>query len=179
MFFFYFWEIRTFLFTVLLTKLRAGYIHWPVALYRLDNYVRHVVLCQLLPRFHTPRRLLRQYHGSARQRAEAHYLRMSNQHATEINRQLFEMSAVAPSCTFWNHNHKFKFGSSAHKFATDGMPLVRSAQYQLYPSVRGAILQLPRDYTRCHAEYPLRGSPTLLCHAQWSRLLAVVSGCPV
>ena len=111
------------------------------------RYVRHVVLCQLLPRFHAPRRLLRQYHGSARQRAEAHYLRMYNAQATEINRQLFEMSAVAPNCTFWNHNHKFKFGSSAHKFATDGIHLVQSAQINCTSQFVALFLQPPRDYT--------------------------------
>ena len=101
--------------------------------------IRRVIVCQVMPRFSAPYRLLKQVPRSKRREWERRYLSMYRTKAREINRLLGIALFTSRSIRFWDHNGKFKADSCDHKYDADGIHLNEKGQWHLYKSLRGAI----------------------------------------
>ena len=78
------------------------------------------------------------------------YLLSYGQQAQQANRLLKEAASSSRFLTFWDRNRKFRFiedgQSQEGKFAArDGIHLAPRGQYQLYKSLRGALLCASRS----------------------------------
>ena len=115
----------------------------------MGGHVSRIALCQMMPRSRAPRAAQRRMGGATGTRNADRYLLSYGQQAREANRLLKEAASSSRFLTFWDHNKKFRFiedgQSQEGKFAADGIHLAPRAQYQLYKSLRGALLCASRS----------------------------------
>ena len=110
----------------------------------MGGHVSRIVLCQMMPRSRRAPRAAQHRMGGVTRKNADRYLLSYGQQAQEANRLLKEAASSSRFLTFWDHNKKFRFiedgQSQEGKFAADGIHLAPRGQYQLYKSLRGALL---------------------------------------
>ena len=109
----------------------------------MSGHVSRIVLCQMMPRSRAPLAAQRRTGGVTRKNADT---RIFIVRATGTGGQSSakRSSKFVSFLTFWDHNKKFRFiehgQSQEGKSAADGIHLAPRGQYQLYKSLRGALL---------------------------------------
>ncbi|KAL3852046.1 hypothetical protein ACJMK2_015735 [Sinanodonta woodiana] len=106
--------------------------------------VKHVVLCQLMPRFTATLRQVgvSKIHNRNSVAAGKNYKDMYCQLAKEVNDIVRSEVLAYPYLTFWEHKRKFAFDRPQvrEKFRSDGIHLSPKGQWHLYKSLRGALI---------------------------------------